>query len=256
MDREQRIATLMDLLEQRIVLLDGAMGTMIQAYGLSEEDYRGDRFSDSQRDLKGNNDLLTLTKPAVIREIHRGFLEAGADIIETNTFNANAPSMSDYGMEDLVPELNRAAAQLARECADSYAAETGSPRFVAGVLGPTNRTASISPDVNDPGYRNVTFAELAATYEQAAVALIEGGADFLMVETIFDTLNAKAAILAVKRSFAATGVTLPVMISGTITDASGRTLSGQTVEAFWNSVRHADPFMVGLNCALGAADLR
>ena len=256
MDREQRINALMELLEQRIVLLDGAMGTMIQGYGLSEEDYRGDRFSDWRRDLKGNNDLLTLTRPAVIREIHRSFLEAGADVIETNTFNANAPSMADYGMEDLVPELNRAAAQLARECADAYAAETGTPRFVAGVLGPTNRTASISPDVNDPGYRNIRFAELATTYEQAAVALIEGGADFLMIETIFDTLNAKAAILAVRRSFAATGVTLPVMISGTITDASGRTLSGQTAEAFWNSVRHADPFMVGLNCALGAADLR
>ena len=256
MDREQRINALMELLEQRIVMLDGAMGTMIQGYGLAEEDYRGDRFSDWQRDLKGNNDLLTLTRPAVIREIHRGFLEAGADVIETNTFNANAPSMADYGMEDLVAELNRAAAQLARECADAHAAESGTPRFVAGVLGPTNRTASISPDVNDPGYRNITFADLAATYEQAAVALIEGGADFLMIETIFDTLNAKAAILAVKRSFAVTGVTLPVMISGTITDASGRTLSGQTAEAFWNSVRHAEPFMIGLNCALGAADLR
>jgi 5-methyltetrahydrofolate--homocysteine methyltransferase len=246
----------MELLEQRIVLLDGAMGTMIQSYGLSEEDYRGDRFSDWQRDLKGNNDLLTLTRPGIIREIHRSFLAAGADVIETNTFNANAPSMSDYGMEQVVPELNRAAAQLARECADACAEETGKPRFVAGVLGPTNRTASISPDVNDPGYRNIHFAGLAETYEQAAVALIEGGADFLMIETIFDTLNAKAAILAVRRSFAATGVTLPVMISGTITDASGRTLSGQTVEAFWNSVRHAEPFMVGLNCALGAADLR
>ena len=256
MDREQRINALMQLLEERIVLLDGAMGTMIQGYGLAEEDYRGDRFSDWQRDLKGNNDLLTLTRPAVIREIHTAFLEAGADVIETNTFNANAPSMSDYGMDDLVAELNRSAAQLARECADACAAETGRPRFVAGVLGPTNRTASISPDVNDPGYRNIRFAELAETYEQAAVALIEGGADFLMIETIFDTLNAKAAILAVRRSFAATGVTLPVMISGTITDASGRTLSGQTVEAFWNSVRHAEPFMIGLNCALGAADLR
>ncbi len=256
MDREQRIKALMDLLEQRIVLLDGAMGTMIQGYGLSEEDYRGDRFSDWPRDLKGNNDLLTLTRPGVIREIHESFLEAGADVIETNTFNANAPSMSDYGMEALVPELNRAAAQLARESADAFAARTGAPRFVAGVLGPTNRTASISPDVNDPGYRNIRFAELAETYEQAAIALIEGGADFLMIETIFDTLNAKSAILAVRRSFAATGITLPVMISGTITDASGRTLSGQTVEAFWNSVRHAEPFMVGLNCALGAEDLR
>jgi 5-methyltetrahydrofolate--homocysteine methyltransferase len=256
MNRNERIDALMGLLDERIVLLDGAMGTMIQGYGLAEEDYRGERFSDSERDLKGNNDLLSLTRPAVIKEIHRAFLEAGADIIETNTFNANAPSMADYGMESLVAELNLAAARLARECADAHAAAVGEPRFVAGVLGPTNRTASISPDVNDPGYRNIRFAELVDTYEVAAAALIEGGADFLMVETIFDTLNAKAAIFAIKRTFAATGETLPVMISGTITDASGRTLSGQTVEAFWNSVRHADPFMIGLNCALGAEDLR
>jgi len=246
----------MQSLDERIVLLDGAMGTMIQGYGLAEEDYRGERFSDWSRDLKGNNDLLTLTRPSVIREIHTAFLEAGADIIETNTFNSNAPSMADYGMEDLVAELNLAATRLARECADGHAKRTGSPRYVAGVLGPTNRTASISPDVNDPAYRNIRFAGLVETYEEAATALIQGGADFLMVETIFDTLNAKAAIFAIKRSFAITGVTLPVMISGTITDASGRTLSGQTVEAFWNSVRHADPFMIGLNCALGAADLR
>ncbi len=256
MERKERIESLMQSLDERIVLLDGAMGTMIQGYGLAEEDYRGERFGDWSRDLKGNNDLLTLTRPSLIREIHSAFLEAGADIIETNTFNSNAPSMADYGMEDLVAELNRAAARLARECADSHAKRTGSPRFVAGVLGPTNRTASISPDVNDPGYRNIRFAGLAETYEEAAIALIQGGVDFLMVETIFDTLNAKAAIFAIKRSFAATGVTLPVMISGTITDASGRTLSGQTVEAFWNSVRHADPFMIGLNCALGASDLR
>jgi 5-methyltetrahydrofolate--homocysteine methyltransferase len=256
MNREQRIESLMQLLEQRIALLDGAMGTMIQGYGLSEEDYRGERFREWSRDLKGNNDLLSLTRPAVIREIHSAFLDAGADIIETNTFNANAPSMADYGMEELVAELNLAAARLARECADAHAKTAGSPRFVAGVLGPTNRTASISPDVNDPGFRNIRFAELVDTYEVAASALIEGGVDFLMVETIFDTLNAKAAIFAIKRTFAATGVTLPVMISGTITDASGRTLSGQTVEAFWNSVRHAEPFMIGLNCALGAEDLR
>ena len=256
MERKERIESLMQSLDERIVLLDGAMGTMIQGYGLAEEDYRGERFSDWSRDLKGNNDLLTLTRPAVIREIHTAFLDAGADIIETNTFNSNAPSMADYGMEDLVAELNLAAARLARECADGHAKRTGSPRYVAGVLGPTNRTASISPDVNDPAYRNIRFAGLVETYEEAATALIQGGADFLMVETIFDTLNAKAAIFAIKRSFAITGVTLPVMISGTITDASGRTLSGQTVEAFWNSVRHADPFMIGLNCALGAADLR
>jgi 5-methyltetrahydrofolate--homocysteine methyltransferase len=256
MERTDRIKALSAMLERRIMLLDGAMGTMIQGFGLTEDDYRGERYRDWGRDLKGNNDLLTLTRPDIIRDIHRRFLEAGADIIETNTFNSNAPSMADYGMESLVPELNLAAARLARDCADAQAQRDGSPRFVAGVLGPTNRTASISPDVNDPGFRNVRFEDLVATYEQAAMALIEGGADFLMVETIFDTLNAKAAIFAIERSFAASGVTLPVMISGTITDASGRTLSGQTTEAFWNSVRHARPFMVGLNCALGASDLR
>jgi len=247
---------LRDGLEERIFLLDGAMGTMIQGLGLTEEDYRGERFKDWRSDLKGNNDLLSITLPTVIQNIHRQFLEAGADIIETNTFNANAPSMGDYGLESLVSEINSAAAHIAREAADTYAAEVGAPSFVAGVLGPANRTASISPDVNDPGYRNITFADLAETYQQAAIALIEGGVDFLMVETIFDTLNAKAAIFAIKRSFDVTGTTLPVMISGTITDASGRTLSGQTTEAFWNSIRHADPFMVGLNCALGAEDMR
>jgi 5-methyltetrahydrofolate--homocysteine methyltransferase len=256
MTHDDRIDALFALLDQRIVLLDGAMGTMIQGYKLGEDDYRGERFADWERDLKGNNDLLTLTRPQVIRDIHMQFLESGADIIETNTFNANAPSMGDYGMESLVRELNLAAARLARECADTVAASTGAPRFVAGVLGPTNRTASISPDVNDPGYRNITFAELAATYEEAATALIEGGVDFLMVETIFDTLNAKAAIFAIDRCFERSGRKLPVMISGTITDASGRTLSGQTAEAFWNSVRHIQPFMIGLNCALGAKDLR
>ncbi len=256
MERQTRIDRLRKALNERILLLDGAMGTMIQDYRLTEEDYRGERFRNWNSDVKGNNDLLSLTRPQVIRDIHQGFLEAGADIIETNTFNAIAPSMGDYGMESLVPELNVAAAQIAREAADSYAAANGEPRFVAGILGPANRTASISPDVNDPGYRNITFAQLAETYQQAATALIEGGVDFLMVETIFDTLNAKAAIFAIKRSFEKTGVDLPVMISGTITDASGRTLSGQTTEAFWNSVDHADPFIVGLNCALGAEDLR
>ncbi|MDX1498286.1 MAG: methionine synthase [Woeseiaceae bacterium] len=256
MERKRRIAALFELLEKRIVLLDGAMGTMIQGYGLSEDEYRGPRFADWDRDLKGNNDLLSITRPDVIREIHRDFLEAGADIIETNTFNSNAPSMADYGMESLVGDLNVAAARLARDCADESAARTGSPRFVAGVLGPTNRTASISPDVNDPGYRNIRFADLVTTYSEAALALIEGGVDLLMIETIFDTLNAKAAIFAVRRSLASAGVKLPVMISGTITDASGRTLSGQTPEAFWNSVAHAEPFMVGFNCALGARDLR
>ena len=256
MERKERAKLLAELLARRILVLDGAMGTMIQGHRLAEEDYRGERFRDWERDLKGNNDLLSITQPQVIQSIHRGFLEAGADIIETNTFNANAPSMGDYGMQSLVAELNLTAARLARDCADSHAAASGEPRFVAGILGPTNRTASLSPDVNDPGYRNITFGELVETYQVAARALVEGGVDFLMIETIFDTLNAKAAIFAIRRSFRALGFELPVMISGTITDASGRTLSGQTTEAFWNSVRHARPFMIGLNCALGAADLR
>ncbi|MCH8070427.1 MAG: methionine synthase [Proteobacteria bacterium] len=256
MERTKRIEALKRALTERILLLDGAMGTMIQGFRLNESEYRGERFRDWQSDLKGNNDLLSIARPHVIHDIHRQFLEAGADIIETNTFNSNAPSMSDYGMESFVAELNASAARIAREVADTHAAKCGQPRFVAGVLGPANRTASISPDVNDPSYRDITFMELAATYQDAAIALIEGGVDFLMVETIFDTLNAKAAIFAIKRSFAATQVILPIMISGTITDASGRTLSGQTTEAFWNSVRHADPFVVGLNCALGADELR
>ena len=256
MERKDRISTLLNSLEERILLLDGAMGTMIQGYGLTEHDYRGERFAEWESDLKGNNDLLSITRPEVIREIHNAFLDAGADIIETNTFNSNAPSMADYGMESLVTELNTVSARLARECADAAAAKTGKPRYVAGALGPTNRTASISPDVNDPGFRNITFDQLADTYEVVSIALIEGGVDFLLIETIFDTLNAKAAIVGVKRAFRATGIELPVMISGTITDASGRTLSGQTTEAFWNSVRHIKPFMIGLNCALGAAELR
>jgi 5-methyltetrahydrofolate--homocysteine methyltransferase len=256
MERKERIESLMRALDDRILLLDGAMGTMIQGFGLTEDDYRGERFADWKRDLKGNNDLLSITRPDVIREIHNRFLAAGADIIETNTFNSNAPSMADYGMEDLVVELNTTAARLARECADAHANKIAAPRYVAGVLGPTNRTASISPDVNDPGFRNINFDDLASTYELSAIALIEGGVDFLMIETIFDTLNAKAAIVGLKRAFRATDAELPVMISGTITDASGRTLSGQTTEAFWNSVRHISPFMIGLNCALGAKDLR
>ncbi|MFQ6003971.1 MAG: methionine synthase [Woeseia sp.] len=256
MDRAQRIKALQKALSERILLLDGAMGTMIQSVRLGEEDFRGDRFRDWEQDLKGNNDLLSITRPHVIADIHHQFLVAGAEIIETNTFNSNAPSQGDYGTESLVGDLNFAAARIARETADTYAAKTGHPRFVAGVLGPTNRTASISPDVNDPGYRNIGFEELVSTYHEASTALIEGGVDFLMVETIFDTLNAKAAIFAIHRSFETAGLKLPVMISGTITDASGRTLSGQTTEAFWHSVRHAEPFMIGLNCALGAADLR
>ncbi len=256
MDRLQRIAALQQMLQQRIVLLDGAMGTMIQAQRLDEDDFRGNRFCEWEKDLKGNNDLLTLTRPDIIQNIHHQFLEAGADIIETNTFNSNHPSMRDYGMEFVVGELNLAAARLARKTADAYAAQCGQPRFVAGVLGPSNRTASISPDVNNPGYRNITFTDLVTTYQQATLALIEGGVDFILIETIFDTLNAKAAIFAIRRSFEISQTTLPIMISGTITDASGRTLSGQTMEAFWHSVRHAHPFIVGLNCALGAAELR
>jgi 5-methyltetrahydrofolate--homocysteine methyltransferase len=243
------------LLTQRILILDGAMGTMIQRHGLSEADYRGERFADWPRDLKGNNDLLTLTQPRVIGDIHQAYLEAGADILETNTFNANRISMADYGMEDLSRELNVAAARLARGLADA-AATSDKPRFVAGVLGPTNRTLSISPDVNDPGFRNLDFPTLVAAYVEAAEGLIEGGADLLLIETIFDTLNAKAAIVACEQVFEQQGQRLPVMISGTITDQSGRTLTGQTTEAFYNSLRHVQPVSIGLNCALGPYELR
>ncbi len=243
-------------LAQRILVIDGAMGTMIQAGQPTEEDYRGSRFADHSQDLKGNNDLLTLTAPATIRSIHDQFLTAGADIIETNTFNSNAPSQADYGLEDLVVELNFAAAKLARDACDAAVERTGRPRYVAGVLGPTNRTASLSPDVNNPGFRNIDFDALVDTYQQSATALLEGGADLLLVETIFDTLNAKAALYAIDCVFEARGESVPIMISGTITDASGRTLSGQTTEAFWNSVRHARPIAIGLNCALGATELR
>lgn len=249
-------ATLTQRLAERILILDGGMGTMLQNAQLSEEDFRGERFSDWPSDLKGNNDLLALTCPDVVARIHRAYLEAGADIIETNTFNSTQLSQSDYGMEALVVELNRESARLAREVCDAVAAETGVPRYVAGVLGPTSRTASLSPDVNDPAKRNVTFDELRENYYEAAEALIAGGADLIMIETIFDTLNAKAAIYALEELFDDRGERLPVMISGTITDASGRTLSGQTTEAFWNSIRHAQPLSVGLNCALGAEELR
>ncbi|HRH82004.1 MAG TPA: methionine synthase [Thiobacillaceae bacterium] len=250
-----RTAQLTALARQRILILDGAMGTMIQRYKLQEADYRGARFADWPRDLKGNNDLLLLTKPEVIREIHGQYLAAGADILETCTFNANSVSMADYGMESLVYELNFEGARLARAVADEYGTPD-KPRFVAGVLGPTSRTLSISPDVNDPGFRNVSWDELVATYYEATDGLVKGGADMLLIETIFDTLNAKAAVFAVKKYFDDVGQTWPIMISGTITDASGRTLSGQTVEAFWNSLRHAEPFSFGFNCALGAKDLR
>ena len=252
-----RAAQLRQLAARRILILDGAMGTMIQRHKLQESDYRGTRFADWPRDLKGNNDLLLLTKPEVIREIHSQYLEAGADILETNTFNANSISMADYGMEDLVYELNFEGAKLARSVADEFTSRNpDKPRLVAGVLGPTSRTLSISPDVNDPGFRNVSWDELVRTYYEATDGLVKGGADLILIETIFDTLNAKAAVFAVKQYFDDTGETRPIMISGTITDASGRTLSGQTVEAFWNSLRHAEPFSFGFNCALGAKDLR
>jgi 5-methyltetrahydrofolate--homocysteine methyltransferase len=254
--RAERVREFRRLLAERVLVLDGAMGTVIQSHRFGEADYRGERFRDWPKDLKGNNDLLVLTRPDVIADIHRRYFEAGADVVETNTFNANATSQADYGTESLVREINLVAAQIARRVADEVAARTGRPRFVAGALGPTNRTASLSPEVNDPGYRNVTFDELAATYEEATRALVEGGVDALLVETIFDTLNAKAALYAIRNVLDELGLDLPVMVSGTITDASGRTLSGQTVAAFWNSVRHARPEVVGLNCALGGKQLR
>jgi 5-methyltetrahydrofolate--homocysteine methyltransferase len=254
--RHERAQSLRDLFEQRIVVLDGAMGTMIQQHKLDEAAYRGERYKDSTRDLKGCNDLLVITKPKLIGDIHREFIDAGADIISTNTFNATSIALADYGLESLVFELNRDAAALARKVADEEAARLGRPVFVAGALGPTNRTASISPDVNDPGYRAVTFDDLVATYGEATRALVEGGADAILIETIFDTLNAKAAIYAVRSALDRAGVDLPIIISGTITDASGRTLSGQTVEAFWASVRHARPITISLNCALGVKQLR
>ncbi|UAY98592.1 methionine synthase [Dickeya dadantii] len=252
-----RLQALQQQLAQRIMILDGGMGTMIQSYRLQEEDYRGERFADWHCDLKGNNDLLVLSKPEVITAIHNDYLAAGADILETNTFNATRIAMADYEMEALSAEINTAAARLARACADEWTARTPErPRYVAGVLGPTNRTASISPDVNDPAYRNVSFDQLVEAYRESTRALVEGGVDIILIETIFDTLNAKAAIFAVETEFEALGVTLPVMLSGTITDASGRTLSGQTTEAFYNSLRHARPLSFGLNCALGPDELR
>ena len=256
MTRAERVSAFRRLLSERILILDGGMGTMIQSHRPTEADYRGARFHDWSCDLKGNNDLLTLTQPELVRDIHAGFLAAGADIIETNTFNSSAPSQGDYRMEGLVGELNLAAARLARGVADEYEARDGAPRFVAGALGPTNRTASLSPSVSDPAFRNISFDQLVATYRCATAALIAGGVDLLLVETIFDTLNAKAALFAVRSVLDEQGLDLPVMVSGTITDASGRTLSGQTVEAFWNSIRHARPEVVGLNCALGARQLR
>ncbi len=255
-ERRTRIERLRQLLTERIVLLDGAMGTMIQRCKLDEAGYRGARLREHGRDLRGNNDILTLTRPEVVSEIHRAYLAAGADIIETNTFNSNSISQADYATAALAPELNYRAARLARSAADEFTRQDGAPRFVAGALGPTNRMTSLSPDVNDPGYRSVTFDQLVAAYLEAARALALGGADLLLIETIFDTLNAKAAIYAALTLFEETGIELPLAISGTITDASGRLLSGQTTEAFWNSIRHARPLMVGLNCALGGRQLR
>ncbi|SDS13318.1 methionine synthase (B12-dependent) [Halopseudomonas litoralis] len=256
-DLTTRLTALNEALRQRILILDGGMGTMIQSYRLEEADFRGERFADWHRDLKGNNDLLILTRPDAIAAMEKAYLDAGADIIETNTFNSTRVSQGDYGMEELAYELNLEGARLARRVCDEKTTETPDrPRFVAGVLGPTSRTCSLSPDVNNPGYRNVTFDELVDNYSEATRGLVEGGADLIMIETIFDTLNAKAAIFAVQGVFEELGVELPIMISGTITDASGRTLSGQTTEAFWNSVRHANPISVGLNCALGPKELR
>jgi 5-methyltetrahydrofolate--homocysteine methyltransferase len=245
------------LLQDRILFLDGAMGTMIQKHKLTEEQYRGDRFVDYAYNLKGNNDLLSLTQPEIISEIHEQFLEVGADIIETNTFNSTAVSMADYHMEFLVDELNLASAKLARQAADKYTAKNpDKPRFVAGSIGPTNKTASLSPDVNNPGYRAVDFDDLVATYKQQTTALAKGGVDIFLIETVFDTLNCKAAIFAILEVKEELAIDTPIMISGTITDASGRTLSGQTVEAFWYSVSHAKPLSIGLNCALGAEQMR
>src|SRR5262245_58655163 len=252
-----RTGDLQTSMAERMLVLDGAMGTMIQRERLEEAQFRGERFRGWGRDLRGNNDLLTLTQPALIRRLHLDYLAAGVDIIETNTFNSTSVSLGDYGMEELSYELNLAAAQLAKDAAQEWEKRDRSrPRFVAGAIGPTTKTASISPDVNDPGFRNISFDALAAAYGDALRGLIDGGVDVLLVETIFDTLNAKAALFAIESEFERRGARLPLIISGTITDASGRTLSGQTTEAFYNSVRHANPIAVGLNCALGAKELR
>jgi 5-methyltetrahydrofolate--homocysteine methyltransferase len=250
-----RAKQLPDILKHRIAILDGAMGTMIQRFKLNEAQYRGERFKDVHKDVKGNNELLSLTRPDVIRDIHERYLAAGADLIETNTFGATRVAQDDYDMAELAYEMNVASARIAREACDKYSTPD-KPRFVAGALGPTPKTASISPDVNDPGARNVNFEELRASYYEQVKGLIDGGADVLLVETIFDTLNAKAALYAIDEYFEASGERLPLIISGTVTDASGRILSGQTVTAFWHSVRHAQPLAIGLNCALGATLMR
>lgn len=250
-----RAQQLPEILKQRIVILDGAMGTMIQRYKLTEADYRGARFTEHHVDVKGNNELLLLTRPDVIREIHEQYLAAGADLIETNTFGATSVAQEDYDMAELAYEMNVVAAQIARAACDQYSTPD-KPRFVAGAFGPTPRTASISPDVNDPGARNIDYEQLRAAYYEQGKGLLDGGADVFLVETIFDTLNAKAALFAIEQLFEDTGERLPVLISGTVTDASGRILSGQTVEAFWYSLRHAKPLTFGLNCALGGELMR
>jgi 5-methyltetrahydrofolate--homocysteine methyltransferase len=257
MTREERIAALKREAKRRILILDGAMGTMIQRYKLDEAGYRGARFKDHKHDVKGDNDLLVLSQPKIISEIHNAYVEAGADIIETNTFNSQAISQADYGLEDIAEEMNVAAAKLAREAADAWTKKTpAKPRFVAGAIGPTNRTASISPDVNNPGFRNVSFDALVGAYATQTRGLIAGGVDTILIETVVDTLNAKAAGFAVEQVFDEMGVELPIMISGTITDLSGRNLSGQTPEAFWYSMQHLEPFSIGLNCSFGAEQLR
>ncbi len=250
-----RAQALPDLLRQRLVILDGAMGTMIQRLKLGETHYRGERFKDFHRDVKGNNELLSLSRPDVIRDIHEGYLASGADLIETNTLGATSVAQADYDMAELAREMNQQSARLAREACDKFSTPDH-PRYVAGALGPTPKTASISPDVNDPGARNIDFEQLRYAYLEQVQALVEGGSDVLLVETIFDTLNAKAALFAIDEYFESSGERLPVLISGTVTDASGRILSGQTVTAFWHSVRHARPLAIGLNCALGAALMR
>ncbi|MBL8782768.1 MAG: homocysteine S-methyltransferase family protein, partial [Alphaproteobacteria bacterium] len=254
-ERKTRFDALLKAARERIILLDGAKGALIQTYGLKEEDYRGTRFANSTRDLKGNHDLLAITKPEILRDVHDAFLDAGSDIIQTNTFNAQRISQADYGCEHLSHEMNLESARLARQSADKFST-ADRPRWVVGSVGPTNRTASLSPDVNDPGYRAITFDDLVGAYREQIAALIEGDVDALLIETIFDTLNAKAAGFAAATVFDDVGFKVPIWFSGTITDKSGRTLTGQTTEAFWHSIRHTKPFAVGLNCALGAADLR
>ena len=246
-----------DILKKRVLVLDGAMGTMVQGYGLKESDFRGSKFKDHPIDLIGNNDILSITRPEIVREIHHAYLDAGADLIETNTFNSNSISQSDYNMEHLAYELNLLSAQIARDVCDDFTkSEPGKPRFVCGAIGPTNQTASMSPDVSNPGHRNVDFDQLMESYKEQTKGLLDGGVDILLIETVFDTLNCKAALFAVQSLFEETGENIPVMVSGTITDASGRLLSGQTVEAFWHSIFHVDLLAVGLNCALGAEEMR